>query len=263
MSSTSMTTSYLPLASTPPRSPCADIAHLPHATRTRLDPGAVLRIGEPDKTAICVENGALAVEVLDPQHGSSIIEVLGAGVCCADALRARTPPRAKSSLVALVPSSVVLVPMNTLLDHVVSSNTTASEFFKAWSDRYRGWTERLTLLRVKSPLRRTAGTLLYLIEQMAQSCPLAPGQRILLTQDVMARIADLSRQTLNRELQRLQAARIVRLGRSMVCVLDMDQLEAVYDGDVAPHGDHPPVPCQLLNPNDPLECHPVMVKARN
>lgn len=257
------TSTFLPLVTTPPRSPCADIAHLPHATRTRLEAGAVLRIGEPDKTAVCVESGALAIEVLDPQHGSSIIEVLGAGSCCSDALRARTPPRAKSSMVALVPTSVVLVPASTLLDHVMSNTATATDFFKSWSERYRGWSERLTLLRVKSPLRRTAGTLLYLVEQMAQQCPLAPGQRILLTQDVIARVADLSRQTLNRELQRLQSARVVRLGRSMVCVLDVEQLQAVYDGDLAPHGEAAAVPCQLLNPGDPLECHPVTHRARN
>ncbi len=238
-------------------SPCAGLYHLPHVTRTRLDAGGVLRVADPDNTAVCVDSGALAIEVLDPQHGTTIIEILGAGTCCSDVLRGRTSSRVKSSLVALVPSTVLVLPMKTLLDHVVSDTETATQFFKSWSTRYRLWSERLALLRVRSPLRRTAGTLLYIMEQMGQVCPLAPGQRILLTQDVIARIADLSRQTLNRELQRMQSARIVRLGRSMVCVLNPGQLQAVFDGDVMPHGNGKPVPCQLLNPSDPLGCFPV------
>jgi CRP-like cAMP-binding protein len=216
---------------------CSELARLPHAALRRLAPRRALPVdGEPG-TSIYLLGGALGLELIDAEQHRVIVEVFGRADCVTDvahglgrATVVGLPVRA--ALVALAPATILQLPTRVLLDQMRLSSALATSLSEWRVRQYASWLERMAVLRLRLPVRRVAGTLLYLLDKLEQNAEAGVERSLHLTQHVIAAVADLSRQTSNRELQRLQHAGIVAVSRGLVRVVDENRLRAVYRGEL-------------------------------
>ena len=205
----------------------APIAALPQATRRQLPARAVLPRVPGGLRSLYVESGALAVTCQDPDGGLIIAEVLGVGACCSDHDRALELLGPDWALTTLVPSVIIRVATRTLGERLLVDPSLAMTITTARARQFAAALERQHTLRERTPARRTAGTLLYLAGQMAIPWQ-GTGLRIPMSQRLIASVAALTRQTLNRELRVLERAGLVHLERSAVCLISPAALERRY-----------------------------------
>ncbi|OGT92511.1 MAG: hypothetical protein A2083_01095 [Gemmatimonadetes bacterium GWC2_71_9] len=236
---------------------CAEIIKLPGTARQSLVPNQVIATsGSGEALHVIVERGALAVRVSNRAGVWSVLEVLGRGSCATVGYDEAGAGAERGAVAALLPTTVLVAPLNEYL-RAVSSNlklASAAAAAKAW--QHAALLRHLAILRIRRPLRRVAGTLIYLADALGEACPLAAGLQLQLTQESIACIAHLSRQTVNRELRRLRDGGQVYAARGMVCCLRADELRAVANGRVELRRSLRPPSCKFLKPRAPLDCAP-------
>ncbi len=117
--------------------------------------------------------------------------------------------------------------------------------------------ERLASAVQNSAMCRVSGAVDYLRRKLGQRCPLAEGTRIPLSQVEVAKVANHTRQTTNEVLAQLQAVGLVRVERSMICVLDLDGVASVAGGSDAVPVWEPAHACKFVSPDAVLTCYPL------
>lgn len=205
--------------------------------------------------ALAIQDGAIG-RSYQRDGEPVIVEVLGAGLCACltDQAECRGP---NWSLVTLLPTSVLQLPLATLRIACMNDARLLERVHDSERKRQRALLARLLVLSEHSSPRRVAGTLLYLINVMGAPCPLGYSVCLPLPQHVLAAVGDMARQTLNRELRRLQRGGILRVERSMVCIADMELLSDVARGRAVPR---PPPDAQRPRrryPDPPLDLNAI------
>jgi hypothetical protein len=163
---------------------------------------------------------------------------------------------------ALLPTTVARVPQFTLARIALTTPSLANALGARLAEQHMELLARVAALCERAPSGRIVGALLYLAQKLGQRCPLAPGIRVPLSQSALAEVADVSRQTTNRVLRQLQSSGLVRIERSVVCLLDRDGLEAFTDGRRIARVWRPTGPCKLVHPDEPLTCYPLRLAPR-
>ena len=177
---------------------------------------------------IWIVRGALAVEA----GARSIIEVFGPG-------SSLDPRHWEAGLgrrwegVALVPTETLELPIELFRQQLSERPSLALALAAKRAHQHAQSLDRVAVLRLRDPLRRVAGALLQLVERLGAPSPDARGSQLELTQQLIAAFADLSRQTMNRQLRRLAAAHLVGLERGLVSVYDAAALAGVAAGRTA------------------------------
>lgn len=208
-----------------------------------------------------VEHGCLAIGCQRTRSGELYIaDVLARGSCFV--------PRplflsdhCDWMTITLTPVTVLQMPLDRYMWHLSHDAALAAAAAEAKGRQYEALLHRLAVLGLAGALPRTAGTLLYLADRMAERCPLAGGRMMPLTQHVVAGIADLTRQTANAELKRLQRARLVHLERGFVCLLQPERLREIAAGHPLRAAPAHRTTCRYRHPEKPLDCvQPVAAK---
>lgn len=215
----------------------------------------------PEPLHRVVEHGYLATGFQRTRSGELYIaEVLGPGTCFV------SRPLFLSNefdwmMIALTPVTVLEMPLDHYRWHLFRDVALAAAAAEAEARQYEALLHRLSVLGLAGALPRTAGTLLYLADRMAERCPLAGGRMMPLTQPIVAGIADLTRQTANAELKRLQRARLVHLERGFVCLLQPERLREIAAGHPLRAAPAHRTTCRYRHPEKPLDCvQPVAAK---
>lgn len=230
---------------------------LPGATRRSLAPDQVLATSEQRQAYhVVVERGAVAVRIANRVGTYSSVEILLGGSCVSLGHCEWGAETERWAVAALVPT-VVLITRSDEYSCALSSNLAlASAAARAKAQQHAALLRHLVTLRIRRPLRRVAGTLLYLADMLGESCPLGAGVQLPLTQEIIASIAHLSRQTVNRELRRLHDGGLVYAARGLVCCLTAEGLRAVATGSASARRNSRPPSCKFLRPQAPLDCAP-------
>ncbi|MEK6768498.1 MAG: Crp/Fnr family transcriptional regulator [Gemmatimonadota bacterium] len=155
---------------------------------------------------------------------------------------------------ALVPSVILEASLGVLLRGLAADPALTRAAVEATGRQYACLLRRASILRIRRPLQRLAAALDHLMEHAAEHCAIGNRHFLPLTQDTIAEVANLSRQTTNRELRRFAAMRVVHLERAAVCVLDPERLRAVAHGDPEPRRQNGRTHCRRVNPGAPLDC---------
>lgn len=234
---------------------CAEVLKLRGLVRRSFRAHQLVATSEtPQAVHIVVEQGCLAVQTRRRDASTAVMEVLGSGSCASLGFDERGAGEEHQTIVALVPTTVLATPVEPYFRALRSSVSLAAAAAdaKAWQHafllRYVG------VARLRRPDRRLAGTLLYLMDLLGEGCPLAAGTRLALTQAVIASVAHLSRQTVNRELRRLHEGRYIYSARGMMCCLSPQGLRAIAGGQAEPVSAPRPATCKLLHPHVTLDC---------
>lgn len=236
---------------------CAEIMKLAGATRRSLAPDQVLATSEQRQAYhVVVERGAVAVSIANRVATWSLVEILGGGSCVSIGHNEWGAETERWTVTALLPTTVLLAPSDEFFRALSSNAALASAAATAKAQQHAALLRHLATLRIRRPLRRVAGTLLYLAEMLGEACPLGTGLRLPLTQEIIASVAHLSRQTVNRELRRLHDGRQIHAARGVVCCLTADGLRAIANGSAGLRRSSRPSSCKFLKPQAPLDCAP-------
>ncbi|MDH5803933.1 MAG: Crp/Fnr family transcriptional regulator [Gemmatimonadota bacterium] len=237
---------------------CVRVADSGNATRRNLDKGEILgtlRPGQIDHQVWLVETGGLAISAIDPELGSLMLDVLGRSSCFStwDTM----PTRAASEVVvfALVPSTIYQIPRDDFLQMVAADRDLSNQVVLAKARQHGVMMSRAAIMRQHDPLRKLAGTILYLSDQLGEGCPVNGGNSFRMNQHMVASVADLSRQTVNRELSILRDANLVHVERSFICVLDADGLHRVASGRKPEAKLNEKSVCRWRHPEEIGNCH--------
>ena len=111
-----------------------------------------------------------------------------------------------------------------------------------------------------APKDAARAAFLRLRDELAAGCPLASGRILQVPQTVVASVAGLSRQTVNRVLRGVQALGLIRVERAMICLLDLPGIDRLCRGERLPYALRPCVSCQFMKPDAPFDCSPAKRK---
>lgn len=235
---------------------CRWVVRDPDVVERTLRSGASLLLEDSGDAFFVVLHGALAILLHRSDGGDAILEVLGPGDC--------VPPTHSIERIAepvtvsaLITASVARVPSTSFARVVRANPALSTAVGTRLAEQHADLVARLAVLSQRAPLRRLAATLLYLTRKLGQSCPLAPGMRVPLSQNVVAQAANVSRQTANRLLRHLRARGLVQIERSQVCVLHREDLEALAAGRSLAQRWMPAVSCKFAHPEQRLTCFPL------
>ncbi len=183
--------------------------------------GVLLRKGDapdgPCGSFFGVERGHLKASVVDANGREFILSKVEPGQWFGEPSLLDGTPR-RLDVTAMAESTVHVVqaaPFNALMD----SNSFARAIARLTATRLRlhyRWMEDLIFL---APRQRIASRLRLLAREDAAQLPL-PRLRIAISQETLAMMLGLTRQTLNRELKKLAAEGLIALGRGHIDVLD-------------------------------------------
>lgn len=234
---------------------CVEVMKLPGATRRSLAPGQALATSEQRQAYhVVVERGAVVVRIANRVATWSFVEILGGGSCVSFGHNEWGAQGERWTVTALLPTAVLLAPSDEFFRALSSNAALASAAAIAKAQQHAALLRHLATLRIRQPLRRVAGTLLYLADVLGETCPLGAGLQLPLSQEIIASVAHLSRQTVNRELRRLHNSRKVYSARGMVCCLTADGLRAIALGSAGLRRNSCPPSCKFLKPQAPLDC---------
>jgi CRP-like cAMP-binding protein len=234
---------------------CAEVSKLPGVVRRHFATGRVVAVHDsPEVVHQVIESGGFAFQILRENASREIVEILGRGSCVLmgqgdSALRGHD-----WSLLALRPTTVLEMPKEMYFRALRANHALAVAAVSAKARQHAALLRHTAALHGGPPMQRIASSLLYLAEEIGERCPLAPGTRVLLAQELVSATARVTRQTGNRELQRLRAGRHIHVSRATVCVIDRQGLGAMASGQAAPRTGLRPCRCKLVDPNEPLDC---------
>lgn len=228
------------------------VARFPGPLRRSARRGQVVMAPGPEATLIVVD-GALALEVTHRDTESLIVDILSptsGPLNCRELDQGRQP----SVLRALLPTSYLRVPTTQFEQAVVSDRELAVLLSRHFCGRVSELRGRIALLDEPDVRRRVVEALRYLEGKLGQRCGLADGTILPVPQTVLAGVAGIARQTVNRVLRDLQRAGMVRIERSMVCLLDMEGIVRLSRGLPPLTQWEPCAACRLADPSAPLAC---------
>lgn len=252
-----------PMKRSPPPGPvsgglCAEVLKLRGVVRRSYCANQVVATSQTLKRFhIVVERGACAVQTRRRDGLTAVVQILGSGSCASLRFDEAGAAAEQCRIVALVPTTVLASPVGPYFRALRTSARLAAAAADAKARENAFLLRYLGVVWVRGPLRRLAGTLLYLMDALGERCPLAAGTRLALTQDVIASVAHLSRQTVNRELRRLLGGRYIHAARGVVCCLDPQGLRALASSRAEPVSAPRPPTCKLLPPHAALDCAPL------
>jgi CRP-like cAMP-binding protein len=234
---------------------CQRVVSDPEVTKRSLAPGALLSPFMVDAFAVVIE-GALAVEMLSGDGEPTILEVLGPGDCVPH-WEESSPSRIPIAMRAMVPSLYARVPLNAFARIMRNDPALASLLGSKLAQQHTELLARVAETAQRAALQRVSAAIDYLVRKVGEKCPLAPGVRISLSQAEIARVANHTRQTANDILTQLEAAGLVHVERSMLCVLDRERVGAVAGGEDLKAAWKPAMTCKFLHPDQALTCYPL------
>jgi CRP-like cAMP-binding protein len=175
---------------------------------------------------IWIVRGALALEVGGDPGSRAILEVFGPGSSL-DPRHWEPGPGPPWSAVALLPTETLELPVELFRQQLSERPALAVALASQRAHQHARSLDRIAALRLRDPYRRVAVALLQLAERLGTPTPSARGSQLELTQQLIAAFADVSRQTTNRQIRRLAAARLVEPERGVVLVHDLAALAKV------------------------------------
>lgn len=241
---------------------CAEVGKLPGIVRRRCSADQVVATdASPERVHIVVERGGLALRVAGEDGDYLTTQVLGPGGCVLPGHEPWASAFPRWSFVALLPSVLLETEEGAFLDALRENHDLAVAAAEVKADQLASLLRHQSVLRLGNPLQRVASALLYLAGEIGESCSLAAGRRIHLRQELIAAVAQLTRQTANPELRCLHDCRYVYLARGMVCVLDHRSLLTVAGSRATPGPLRRPAVCKFRHPECELDCVPANAKA--
>lgn len=237
------------------------LAKLPRMVRRRFDGGSSLRlVGGFRDLHVVVEWGGVAVMMGWGSSRPIMLDLLGPDASInglhEEPLWDRDKLPREWELISLVPTAVLALPLDYYRAQVRGDPVLAMAAARAEARQHGLLLQRVAVLQLRDPVRRVAGMLALLAEQVGSACALAGGRYITLPQRLIAAAAHLSRQVTNRALMQLRARRLIDVERSFVCVLSLDRLRAVASGTRQPIVVGPPTECRMRHPKGELNCVP-------
>jgi CRP/FNR family cyclic AMP-dependent transcriptional regulator len=203
-----------------------------HANLVELDKGeALYRFGDPSCGLYAVLDGALAIGTVGADGKEALLAVLGPTAWVGEVSLFDGLPRPHDAT-AVSPSRFLHVPEAALLSLLDATPRYWRDFALLMAQRMRLTfrnTEALTLL----PAAQRVANRLLMIAGGYEGLNAAP-RTIRLSQDSLASMVSLSRQTTNQMLKNLESARIVSLKFGEIVILDFARLEAASRGEPNP-----------------------------
>ena len=231
------------------------VARLPGAFRRSMAPGEVMNTSMfREESCVVVESGGIAIMDRHPRRGGKTLEVVGPSGCIAPSPPAQGLSAPEYELVALTPVKVLAVPAQTYQARVLEDHEFAMAESAARREQHSSLLNRLAILRTDDPLKQLAGALLQLADLVGRNCEHRDRLHFSLTQDLLASIAGLSRQTTNRTLRLLKSKRLVNVERAFVCIMDPKGLESAVSGFLPESCCDEPISCKLRHPNAATNC---------
>lgn len=207
------------------------------AQRLRQPAGAVIFFqGDAPDALYVVRRGAVRIVQQVPDGRELQLGVLRTGVAFGEIALLDGAPRTATAVV-LRDAELVRIPRVAFLDAVRSNPDLALAVIRVLCGRVRSAGTRVEeglFMGARARLARHLQRLVSLRGQLA-----ADGVAIdeHLPQAELGAATGLSRQTVNRELQQLQAEGVVRIRRARLVVLDPDALERACHGRSGTHGE--------------------------
>ncbi len=230
-------------------------ARLPGAARRSFAEGQLVgSLGQFHDVHAAVESGSLAVFVESRGGKEHLTEVLAPGSCIGRHAASTSGIGERGKLVALEPSVVLEVSMDSYLE-LLSRDTelaVAAAGVRAW--QHAMLLRRIAILHLERPAERVAAALLYLAALLGTPCPLARGSYLHLGQSTITATAGLGRQSVNRALGQLARSRMIFVRRGFLCVLSPGALWRVASGAAIPRSEDGSTTCKLRTPKVALTC---------
>lgn len=207
-----------------------------------------------DRVVVIAEGGA-ALRLAGPPSSPKVLEVLGPGrMVAAFGPTAPRDPEARCELEALEPTRVISIGREAFRGGLRRDPDFAMAMADALHDQHSALVTRLSAMQLPGPEERTAATVAGLAREFVHRCPLSTGFTMPVSQQLVADLTGLSRQTVNRALTRLRLARLVFSSRGFICALDLAGLDAVAWAGVPLATCAPVCRCKLLQPDQSLDC---------
>ena len=204
-----------------------------------------------------IAEGGAALRLAGPQPSHGILEVLGPGrMVSTFGPDLPLGPTAQCELEALERTLVISIGRQEFRGELRRDPSFAIAMADALHDQHAALVTRLSAMQLPGPEERTAATVAGLAREFVHRCPLSTGFTMPVSQQLVADLAGLSRQTVNRALNRLRLARLVFSSRGFICALDLAGLDAVAWAGVPPATRKPVGRCKLLQPDQSLDCDP-------
>jgi CRP-like cAMP-binding protein len=230
------------------------VAGLPACGRRSLPRGTGIRPSQFSGMHVVIEEGAAAM-----RQGRTVVDLLGPDDCFVVGHPEASCAVEWCEIVALSPMVVLAVTMDQYLKHLARDPGLAGAAARTNARRRDRLLGRIAGLGQPDLVRRVADILALESRHVGGVCPLVGGRFLQIPQDLLASLCGVSRQTLNRALSKLQAARLVHVERRFVCVLDPEALEEAARGRRAVTATGRRTHCKLRHSDQPFDCapHPV------
>ena len=203
-----------------------------HATLLRLEKGQVLyRCGDPAAGLYAVLGGALALRTVGVDGKDALLAVLGPTAWIGEISLFDGLPRPHDATAAS-PLLLLHVPQAALQGLLEATPRYWREFALLMAQRLRLSFKNAEALTLLSAAQRVANRLLMIAE--GYDGLNATQSKIRLSQDSLASMASLSRQTTNQLLKQLEDQRIVSLKFGVIDILDIERLRAASTGEAKP-----------------------------
>ncbi|MEK7379805.1 MAG: Crp/Fnr family transcriptional regulator [Gemmatimonadota bacterium] len=163
-------------------------------------------------------------------------------------------PTAQCELEALEPTRLISIGREEFRGELRRDPVFAIAMADALHHQHAALVTRLSAMQLPGSVERTAATVAGLAREFAHRCPLSTGFTMPVSQQLIADLAGLSRQTANRALVQLRLARLVFSSRGFICALDLAGLDDVAWAGVPPATRKPVCRCKLLQPDQSLDC---------
>jgi CRP/FNR family transcriptional regulator, cyclic AMP receptor protein len=203
-----------------------------HASLLTLEKGQFLyRRGDPSDGLYAVLGGALAIGTVGPDGKEALLAVLGPTAWVGEISLFDELPRPNDAI-AFSRTLLLHVPESALYDLLDSAPGYWRDFALLMAQRLRVSFENTEAMSLLPAAQRVANRLLTIASgygglNAAQS-------RIRLSQDSLASMVSLSRQTTNQLLKNLENQRILSLKSGEIAILDFERLRAASAGELAP-----------------------------
>ncbi|MDH5643019.1 MAG: Crp/Fnr family transcriptional regulator [Gemmatimonadota bacterium] len=236
---------------------CQFFEQTPGAFRRTLETGQRAPFNAfRDVGGLIVKAGAVVVLDDDPGAGGRAVEVVGVGELINLNEWQQSMPGSLGNVQAIADTVLVGIDTAAWERRIEDGTAFAGLVTEVKARQYQRLLERSAAMRLEDPVRRMAAILAQLGNVAGSQCHHSAGCHVSITQDGIATIAGISRQTANRILSQFKGNRLVHVERGFLCVLDLDGLRKVYSGGHVGEGRAVSFRCKTRNPSICLECSP-------
>lgn len=195
--------------------------------RSYRNGASVFSQGDPGDALYGVASGRIRISASGPDGREIFLNIMEPGDSFGEIALLDGAPRTASAT-ASVPSELFIIKREPFLLLLQRDANVTYQLLQLLCQRIR-WTSGLAEdSALLSTPARLARRLLSLARVPGQS--MAPGARLVMSQEEIARFLGLSRQMVNQYLQQWKSAGWVELGRGQITLLQVDALERVAAG---------------------------------